>query len=579
VGLFTLIGCLPTPLSTKIVDSPDLAPLPSRRAGKGKRGVLKTSNFLSGVRSISSSPAVAGSTPSSAPPTSIPNSQNRGSEIQQALRVPLLHLLAIKPLTLKEIAQKTRSKREECAGVLAKIARETNTETREFKLTEKSYKELDVWKFPYPSDEDRQAAIDNAIRAFDKQRLSPDEPIWQKLLPKSERGKGKSLSRLNINSSAAPPQRTTPLMAPKALSKKKTAATKKAETKAAEPKAKEAKTTTTTKGRKADAPEKSEEIVHEPAAKAKKGVRGVKAADEPLEKKSTTRAVKSLNAKKETASPSAHQQVTSTSTPSSTSSKTTTKARNTGNSATDAPSKPIVKSSKEKMKAPNTKPKTPSPLNSSVSASDFEDDHPVHRRLSASPSPRQKPSGTKRSSARDGEELSVPKKRKVAPGQATKASAASADTSKKRDFTTARDSPLKNADGKPLKRKADASASATSANTEPVAKMRRVGVSASNPNPRLSNATTATATKRPATNHSPSSSTDSSNSEPLRLSWRQTMRLAQQFREYYARYRDLYSSLADAVEPPSDTKRAELLKMHRKLEEMKRELARQGERA
>lgn len=58
------------------------------------------------------------------------------------------------------------------------------------------FKELDVWKYDYGTQEQRQAAIDNAIRHFDRLRASASAPVWQKLLPDEDRNKGISLSRL-----------------------------------------------------------------------------------------------------------------------------------------------------------------------------------------------------------------------------------------------------------------------------------------------------------------------------------------------------------------------------------------------
>jgi RNA polymerase II elongation factor ELL len=53
------------------------------------------------------------------------------------------------------------------------------------------WKELDVWKYEYAPKGDRQAAIDNAIRQYNRMRLAHSEAQWQRLLPMEERGKGK----------------------------------------------------------------------------------------------------------------------------------------------------------------------------------------------------------------------------------------------------------------------------------------------------------------------------------------------------------------------------------------------------
>jgi RNA polymerase II elongation factor ELL len=61
-----------------------------------------------------------------------------------------------------------------------------------------------VWKYNYDTQDDRQIAIDNAVRQYDKQRLSSSEMEWQRLLAKEERGKGICLSRLQANLAKGP---------------------------------------------------------------------------------------------------------------------------------------------------------------------------------------------------------------------------------------------------------------------------------------------------------------------------------------------------------------------------------------
>lgn len=88
---------------------------------------------------------------------------------------------------------------EECRAVLQKVGRESLVDNTKWDLSDKSFKELDVWKFPYSNDFDRQLAIDRAIVAFDRMRISREDTMWQMLLPKSERGKGKILSKLHLH--------------------------------------------------------------------------------------------------------------------------------------------------------------------------------------------------------------------------------------------------------------------------------------------------------------------------------------------------------------------------------------------
>jgi RNA polymerase II elongation factor ELL len=157
--------------------------------------LLKGNPRLNGTtRSMPASPALEASfkTVTSAP-TSAPTSAQ--SPKLDALRVPLIHLLAIRPVSEKFLAQQTRSSKENCLAILQKSGRENRLDPSKWELSDRTYKELDVWSFKYPSEEDRKAAIENAISAFDRMRLSTDDMIWQRLLPKEERGKGKVLSR------------------------------------------------------------------------------------------------------------------------------------------------------------------------------------------------------------------------------------------------------------------------------------------------------------------------------------------------------------------------------------------------
>jgi RNA polymerase II elongation factor ELL len=87
-------------------------------------------------------------------------------------------------------------------------------------LERKFWRDLDPYNYDYSTEEDRQTAINNAISVFDRLRLNPTEPEWQKLLPYAERNRGKCLSKLQVqiakNGNLAPkekpraPQTSTP---------------------------------------------------------------------------------------------------------------------------------------------------------------------------------------------------------------------------------------------------------------------------------------------------------------------------------------------------------------------------------
>lgn len=90
---------------------------------------------------------------------------------------------------------------------LKKIANPVSSSDNKWTMAKTYWKELDPYMYRYKDDDDRLQVIENAIRQYDKQRLSPSEPQWQLLLPKSERGQGKCLSRLQdkLAKTSAPP--------------------------------------------------------------------------------------------------------------------------------------------------------------------------------------------------------------------------------------------------------------------------------------------------------------------------------------------------------------------------------------
>ncbi|KAE8348386.1 hypothetical protein BDV28DRAFT_143608 [Aspergillus coremiiformis] len=163
-------------------------------------------------RSVSSSPALGVSrSPTSAPPltpTSAPLSQNKDRIRLEALKAPFIHLLAVRAVSTKFLARQTRSSIEDCTALARKYGSENRINPEKFDLKDKIYRELEVWKFPYPSQEERQEAIENAISAFDRMRISRSDKLWQMLLPREERGKGKCLSRLNLRTGPVKKQLT-----------------------------------------------------------------------------------------------------------------------------------------------------------------------------------------------------------------------------------------------------------------------------------------------------------------------------------------------------------------------------------
>lgn len=169
---------------------------PKSKAELEKDRLLRTA----ASRSLTSSPTLdAPKSPAPVPtPTSAPGSQTKTNLRLEAMKTPFIHLLAVRAVSTKFLARQTRSSVEDCTTLAQKYGAENRLNREKFDLKDKAYKDLDVWNFPYPTQEDRQEAIENAISAFDRMRISRTDKLWQMLLPKEERGKGKCLSRLNL---------------------------------------------------------------------------------------------------------------------------------------------------------------------------------------------------------------------------------------------------------------------------------------------------------------------------------------------------------------------------------------------
>ncbi|KAL8800676.1 MAG: hypothetical protein Q9182_004990 [Xanthomendoza sp. 2 TL-2023] len=154
------------------------------------------------VRSVPSTPAVF---PSRRPPATDPSWELSAKERtdlkekMEALKIPLLHLVAIRPMSLKFLANKVACTQDECKEILEKLGKPARLDPEKWDLTDKAFKELSVWDFKYELDDDRELAIEHAVSAYDRMRLSREDKLWQMLLPWEERGKGKILSKLQLH--------------------------------------------------------------------------------------------------------------------------------------------------------------------------------------------------------------------------------------------------------------------------------------------------------------------------------------------------------------------------------------------
>lgn len=154
------------------------------------------------TRSVPVSPSLgAAHTPliHKTPPTSVPSLSNERAIKIKAIRTPLIHFLAARPASITLLVKHLSCKQDELLEVLNKVGKEHRLIPEKWTLNDKAFKELDVWNFNYPNQDDRQLAINCAISAFDRMRISTKEKVWDMLLPKDERGKGKILSNLDLH--------------------------------------------------------------------------------------------------------------------------------------------------------------------------------------------------------------------------------------------------------------------------------------------------------------------------------------------------------------------------------------------
>lgn len=478
------------------------------------------------------------------PPTSQPGSAH--DAVINALRIPLIHLLAMQPSKDTHLAETCRTSLANVRDLLPKIAKKASNDTDIWQLTDKSFREFNPYKFTYKTSEDRQQAINSAIKSFDRLRLAKDDKLWQLLLPREERGQGKCLSRLNVKAPEGKP--ATPLHKMPKLNEKKPA-TKKNDEKDAEKKTKDVKETEAKP--KKTVKEKVVKQVKEKPAKEESVKHANPPASSTPKPTATSAAPSSRNTPVENGKIRTKKVASTTGASSSPRPKAKASARDLQRER-PRPAKPAM--------PVNTKPKNPSPLSASppVNASDLDEHHPVHKRLSAAPSPVKNASGNSdralKRKANDvdsdihNHNLSV-KKPHVDRGTPNHTPAS----------TNGRLNGNTPSTNNSLKRRSDES----STSSTPTTKIRKV-----------TNIDTSLASRYPQNTHiSPgdSSSTTTSPSVPS-LSFRQTVELSQKFQKYYKKYEDLYWQLTEADVAPTEAQRNDLLKMHKKLEEMKREI-------
>lgn len=175
-----------------------------RAPNTGKSAKAKN-KLLSGYNAVPKSLATSPSHNPSPAATPTLSASQQAVERAKEQRFSLVHELAVREQSIEHLREKWVGRQDDFKPALEKVA-EYHSDTKLYGMKKPFWKELDVWKYDYDAQEDRDAAIENAIRQYDKQRLSASEPEWQKLLRKEERGKGKCLSRLQASLAKGPAQ-------------------------------------------------------------------------------------------------------------------------------------------------------------------------------------------------------------------------------------------------------------------------------------------------------------------------------------------------------------------------------------
>ncbi|RYP62654.1 hypothetical protein DL769_007216 [Monosporascus sp. CRB-8-3] len=181
---------------TKLVNG---IPKDIKQRGKGGKagGLLPTGKSMA--------TALSSNAPRSLPPSPGLNSAKSPNPVisasQQLLeknkeqRSILVHELAARDQAYEHLQDCWLGADSDLKPTLEKVATYDES-SKKWSLKKLFWKELDVWNYHYDCAEDRQAAIDNAIKQYDKQRIGTTSPEWERLLPPEERGQGKTLSKL-----------------------------------------------------------------------------------------------------------------------------------------------------------------------------------------------------------------------------------------------------------------------------------------------------------------------------------------------------------------------------------------------
>ncbi|KAH9220466.1 hypothetical protein DL95DRAFT_403730 [Leptodontidium sp. 2 PMI_412] len=463
------------------------------------------------TRSMPSSPALSGVGSPSLGPTSVPLSQQQAEKAKEA-RKPVIHLLAVEPLSEKSIQKKLPDISEnELDNALRKVG-DLNDTTGKWELRKGFWKELDVWAYKYSSKEDRQRAIDNAVRQYDKMRLGVSEPEWDRLLIKAERGTGKSLSKLQAE------------IAKGALARKSNSQN--------------------TEGSGRDTPNGEDDLIDDKNLSKVKGEGMARSASQPPTAKSKKTSEKEAQAKRLF-------------------SKNPPKTAN----------KPAPKATSAPAKKSGPAPKAGTKVLSAEYVEDSDDDseQPLPVKEKPKPKPKAKPVMKRaREEDHDTSDSSIPLSKKVKKDVPAATTHRVSDASQTSRATTSSYSSLnsnKNKSNSPQKSSPLASSPPTNASDIENSSGDRTSSSAS-PAPRFSTKNSHSPIHK---RHQKSSSVTSSSSAGSRIKPK-AIELANKYRLYYPRYLELFQEVEAEGEKRTKSKYHDLLDMHSRLEKMRKDI-------
>ncbi|KAK4039833.1 hypothetical protein C8A01DRAFT_16220 [Parachaetomium inaequale] len=172
--------------------------LPSSKGGK--YGRLLDTHGAPSPRSLPPSPALSGI----GSPSLLPSGNNMTQDRAKQQRFPLMHELAVQDLSRLDLLERWDEGTEEEFNVILDKVASFDKDLNKWVLRKNCWKDLDIFEYNYSDDDRRQKAITNAIKWFDRNRVSASDPLWQKLLPKADRGKGICLSNLQVTLAKGP---------------------------------------------------------------------------------------------------------------------------------------------------------------------------------------------------------------------------------------------------------------------------------------------------------------------------------------------------------------------------------------